>query len=86
MHLFAGCVGTGSATTYFQLVLLPVDDDGSNLLVHEDKDGAKECWRDSCRDGPDRVRERVHNPTTFIRCWLQEASNGQNKGPHPQIR
>ena len=31
---------------YLQLVLLPVDDDGGDLLVHEDEDGAEQSRND----------------------------------------
>ena len=39
-----------------QLVLLPVDDHRSDLLVHEDKDGCQHCWHDGRDRGPPWVR------------------------------
>ena len=47
---------------YLKLVLLPVDDDSSDLLVHEDEDGAEQSWDhgyDCCPPGvgPQRVNE-----------------------------
>ena len=29
---------------YLQFVFLPVDDDGGDLLVHEEEDGEQEGW------------------------------------------
>ena len=39
-------LGTHSEN-YLQLVLLSVDDDGCNLLIHEDEDGAQQSWNGS---------------------------------------
>lgn len=41
--------------TYLQFILFPVDDDGSDLLVHEDEDGTQEGRNQSCQGCPPGV-------------------------------
>ena len=50
-------------TPDLELVLSPVDDNGSDLLVHEDEDGCKEGWDDRGESRPPRVtREWMDKP------------------------
>lgn len=53
-------------------MLLPVNDDGRDLLVHEDEDGAKQCWDEGDEDGPPRVwSKRSNKPAAVISGRLQ---------------
>ena len=50
---------------YLQLVLLPVDDDRCDLLVHEDEDGAEQSRNDGDQWRPPRVvTDGVDQPPT----------------------
>ena len=51
-------------------MLLPVDDDGRDLLIHEDEDGGQERGQRRRRDRPDRVGERIDNPAAVVTCRL----------------
>ena len=48
-----------------QLVFLAIDDDGRDLLVHEDEDGGEECRGYASKDGIPGVvaGEPVYEPT-----------------------
>ena len=52
-------------------MLLPVDDDSRDLLIHEDEDGGEQGGGNGGRDGPYGVLERVDNPATIAtgRLW-----------------
>ena len=51
------------AYTYPEPVLLPVDDDDGDLLVHEDQDGGQDGGHDGHDGGPPGVAEkRVDQP------------------------
>ena len=53
-------------------MLLPVDDDGCDLLVHEDEDGAEQRGDKSDDGGPPGVGPHgVNNPATIIPGWLR---------------
>ena len=59
-------------------MLLPVDNDGCDLLVHEDEDGTEQSWnhRDDC--GPPGVRpQRVDEPAPIISGWLSSKKGGK---------
>ena len=58
------CADCGGASNY-SLVLLPVDDDGGDLLVHEDEDGGE--------DGKDWRQEDVDPP------WVSEKMLGEEE-------
>lgn len=52
-------------------MLLPVDDDSCDLLVHEDEDGAQQRGDEGDNGGPPWVGPyRVYNPATIISGWL----------------
>lgn len=45
-----------------KFVLLPVDDDSRDLLIHEDQNGGEESRCNGGRNGPPFITERIHNP------------------------
>lgn len=54
-------------------MLLAVDDDGSYLLVHEDKDGAEKSRNRCSQDCPPWVASYwIDQPTSIISGWLEE--------------
>ena len=58
---------------HLQLVLLAVDDDGGDLLVHEDEDDGQQ-GRDGGRQGQPpgvAVTPGVDHPATVVTCGLQ---------------
>ena len=65
---------------YLELVLLPVDDDGRDLLIHEDEDGAEQGGDDRHDGGPPGVRaQRADEPAPVVSgrlhgcvCWSLE--------------
>lgn len=64
-----------SIPTDLEKMLLAVDDDGGNLLIHEDQDGSEQGGQTGGGDRPHRVDERVNNPASVITCRL----NNNNK-------
>lgn len=55
-----------------EFVLLAVDDDSSDLLVHEDENGAEQCRDERCQDCPPGVvSQRVDQPAPMLRGGLQ---------------
>lgn len=55
-----------------QFVLLPVDDDRRDLLVHEDEDGTEQRGDEGDDGGPPGVGPHwVYDPATIIPGWLQ---------------
>lgn len=53
-------------------MLLPVDDDRRDLLVHEDEDGTEQRGDEGDDGGPPGVGPHwVYNPATIIPGWLQ---------------
>lgn len=57
--------------TNLQLVLLPVDNHSSNLLVHEDQYGDQQGRKSRCNVDPPRVSSKGGNkPAPFGTCWL----------------
>ena len=60
-----------STGLYFEFVLLPVDDDSGDLLVHENEDGAKQGWDHGDDCGPPGVGpQRVDEPAPIVSGWL----------------
>ena len=52
-------------------MLLSVDNDGGDLLVHEDEDGAEQSREEGDDGGPPGVGPyRVYKPATIIPGWL----------------
>ena len=47
-------------------MLLPVDDDGRDLLIHEDEDGAEQCGDDRHDGGPPGVRPHWVDPPAAV--------------------
>ena len=48
-------------------MLLAVDDDGGDLLVHEDEDGAEQGGQHGHQQRPPRVvAQRVHQPAAVL--------------------
>jgi len=63
----------GRAPAHPQLVLLPVDDDGRDLLVHEDEDGDEEGGQGARQVNPPRVLpEGKHEPPSVHAGGLRE--------------
>ena len=55
-----------------EFVFLPVDNDGCDLLVHEDEDGGEESRRDGSYGTPPRVSaERRDDPGPVRICGLK---------------
>ena len=53
---------------YLELVVLPVDDEGGDVLVYKQQDGGQDGWDDGRRDGPQwDVLTWVHD--TQITYW-----------------
>ena len=52
------------ARTHLELVLLPVDDDGCDLLVHEDEDSHQQCRDGCCQVHPPRVASKRRDKPT----------------------
>lgn len=53
-------------------MFLPVDDDGCDLLVHKDENGAEQSRDGGDNCGPPGVGpHRVDNPATIIPGWLR---------------
>lgn len=62
---------TNVVVLYLQLVFLPVNDNSSDLLVHEDEDGAQESWDEGYENGPPWVwSQGADEPATVISGWL----------------
>lgn len=60
--------------THLELVLLPIDDDGCDLLVHEDEDSHQQCRDGCCQVHPPRVpSKRWDKPTPLRTGWLRRA-------------
>ena len=51
-------------------MLLAVDDDSRDLLVHEDEDGGEESGESRGRDRPHWVLEGVDQPASVVTCRL----------------
>lgn len=51
---------------YLQLVLLAVDDDGADLLVHEDEDGDQEGRDEAGHIDPPRVFPKGHHQPAAV--------------------
>lgn len=64
----------GTRHTHLKLVLLPVDDDSSDLLVHEDENGHQQGRDGCCQVHPPRVpSKRWDKPTPLRTGWLRRA-------------
>ena len=73
--------------TYHQLVLSAVDDDGGDLLVHEDENGGQEGRKASSQVQPPRVvgRNGLNQPAAIIRTgglWGPGSGNGLIEAAH----
>lgn len=61
-----------SRHVYLEFVLLAIDDDSGDLLIHEEQDGDQQGWQSSCQVHPPGVTsERWHKPATVWACWLK---------------
>ncbi len=57
--------------TYLKFVLLAVNNDGADLLVHEDEDSDEEGRDKAGQINPPRVlTKRHHQPSTIWPSWL----------------
>lgn len=61
-------------------MLLPVDDDRRDLLVHEDEDGAEQRGDEGDDGGPPGIRpHRVYDPAAIVPGWLQTVKDKTQK-------
>lgn len=74
-------------------MLLPVDDDGCDLLVHEDEYGAEESGDEGDDGGPPGVGpHRVNEPAAVVPGWLsvkggvKEAHKNEQVAPGQTIQ
>lgn len=64
-------------------MFLPVDDDGCDLLVHKDENGAEQSRDEGDNCGPPGVGpHRVDNPATIIPGWLRVMAKRTFKNNH----
>lgn len=64
------------APGHLELVLLPVNDDGGDLLVHEYQDGAQESWDNRGYHGPPGIgADGTNEPSSIIPRWLGEKTS-----------
>ena len=71
------------AAALLQLVLLPVDDDGGDLLVHEEQDGGEDRGDTGQHRGVDGVSiERGDEPATSAQCRGEAVGHRQLGGGH----
>lgn len=74
----------GRVPAHPQLVLLPVDDDGCDLLVHEDEDGDQEGGQGARQVNPPRVLpEGKDEPPSVHAGGLGEKRGGLNTAAEP---
>lgn len=68
------------ACNYLQSVLLPVDDDSCDLLVHENQDGRQQRGEDGGQCEPPRVftAHGVDEPLTVTTRWLMSERKSMN--------
>lgn len=86
-HVDYGSLCHKPALAHFELVLLAVDDDGSDLLVHEDEDGDQESRDKAGQIHPPWVLpKRQHYPTPVWTCGLKGVSKGQCPSDHSLIK
>lgn len=65
---------------HLQLVLLPVDDDRRDLLVHEDENGTEQRGDEGDDGGPPGIWPHwVDNPATIVPGWLQVVKDKTKK-------
>lgn len=63
-----------------QFVLLPVDDDRCDLLVHEDENGTEQRGDEGDDGGPPGIWPHwVYKPATIIPGWLQMVKDKTKK-------
>lgn len=61
-------------------MLLPVDYDRRDLLVHEDEDGTEQRGNEGDDGGPPGVGpHRVYDPATIVPGWLQTVKEKKRK-------
>ena len=65
--------------SHLELVLASVDDDGGDLLIHEDENGAEESGDDGGEVGPPRVDEEWDHPATVGAGWLIRITQFQKR-------
>ena len=61
-------------STHFELILLPVDNDGCDLLIHEDENDSQQGGDDGGKDEPSGVlvAEWIDEPTSGVGCGLDK--------------
>ena len=57
--------------THLQFVLLPVDDDGSNLLIHEDQDQSEKRRQEGSQGRPPWVPAKRRDKPTIACIWCR---------------
>ena len=65
---------------YLEFVFTTVDDDGSNLLIHEDKNGGQKGRSQGARYGPPGVGERIDKPSSSFPRRFELGRNDQLRG------
>lgn len=66
---------------HLELVLLAVDDDGGDLLVHEDQDGAEHGWECRYQQRPPGIGAQwVHEPASVLDGRLSGGREGVGGG------
>lgn len=76
LHFLGLGLDSPLATTYLQPVLLPVHNDGGDLLVHEYQDGAEQSWDECSQHRPPWVGSYgVHEPPTVIPGGLGQSTS-----------
>lgn len=67
-------------------MLLPVDDDRRDLLVHEDENGTEQRGDEGDDGGPPGVGPHwVYNPATIIPGWLHMVKDKEGKSSRADI-
>lgn len=87
----AACSGwrTGSplAAPYLQPVLVPVHNNGGDLLVHEDQDGAEQSWDERSQHCPPGVGSYgIDDPPAVVSGRLQRSSISSQPSPFAAFR
>lgn len=56
------------SATFFQFILLAIDNDGGDLLVHKNENDTEQCWEEGEKPPPKMVYKWTNHPTACIQC------------------